>query len=147
MFRREEKFKAWIKLSLALLQKDLYSLDKLTEHYLNQLPIRDRVEALKEIKQIGKGITTAYRGLEENPYDSKLYRQFRDLAVKYSPHYYLDFSYQKREAPYFFVASNKLQIRLGSSAYEGVDFKDWFLTSKGESFLKGTFTLTGSVFT
>ena len=134
LFRREEKLKAWIKLSLALLQKDLYSLDKLTEHYLNQLPIRDRVEALKEIKQIGKGVTTAYRGLEENPYNSKLYRQLRDLAVKYSPHYYLDFSYQKRGAPRFFVASNKLQVRLGDSTYGGVDLKNWFLTSKGNVF-------------
>ena len=129
--KENEKLKAWMKLSLSLLEEDLYSLRRLTEYYLKELPIRDRVTALEEIDQQGKAFWVAFKGLTDNPYDNKLYRQFRDLTVNYASHYYADLSYRKVGAPYFITLSQDLLIKLENSLYGGISVKSNFLIERG----------------
>ena len=123
-----------MKLSLSLLKEDLYSLGKLTEYYLEELPIRDRVSALEEIEKPGKAFYVAFKGLRENPYDSKLYRQFRDLTVNYASHYYVNLSYRKVGSPYFLTLSQELLLKLENSLYGGISTESNFLMRKGGTF-------------
>ena len=135
LFREGEKrLKAWMKLSLSLLKEDLYSLRKLTKYYLEELPIRDRVTALEEIEKPGKAFLIAFKGLNDNPYDNKLYRQFRDLTVNYASHYYVSLSYRKVGAPYFLTLSQELLLKLENSLYSGISTRSNFLTRKGGTF-------------
>jgi tetratricopeptide (TPR) repeat protein len=74
--------KPWMFLNLSLYEYDTYMLKETLDLYLKGLPIRDRVEALQIIGERKKALELAYRGLEDNPYDYQLYKQFRDLIVE-----------------------------------------------------------------
>ena len=87
------KLKPWMKLDIAMSRKNTYSERKLLKHWVSTLPIRDRVEALKESGNIGGAFTYAYKGYEENEKDYLLYRQFRDLADEYSNRAHISFKY------------------------------------------------------
>lgn len=71
----------WMELNLSLWMEDRYWQEKLLEKYAEILPIRDRVEAFRRTGQIKKAGYYAYEGLEKNPEDILLYKQFRDLVV------------------------------------------------------------------
>lgn len=78
------ELKPWMKLDLALWNRDTYMQYELLKKFPDILPIRYRVEALSESGDIGGAFNYAFKGLEENSKDYLLYRQFRDLADKYS---------------------------------------------------------------
>ena len=78
------ELKPWMKLDLALWNRDTYMQRELLKKWPDILPIRDRVEAFRESGDIGGAFSYAFEGLEENRNDYLLYRQFRDLADKYA---------------------------------------------------------------
>ncbi len=92
--RKRIKLKPWMELSLAIYRNDNYAIKELLSKYSKLLPIRDRVYALNEIEEFGRAISTAYSGLKENE-DNRLYRQFRDLIVRFSSVASINTSFQK----------------------------------------------------
>lgn len=137
LYRKKHRLlKAWIKLSLALLKEDLYTLNYLTNKFLPLLPIRDRVTALNTIKKPGKALNIAFVGLEKNYFDNRLFRQFRDITVMFKSHCYLEVSYQKRSSSQFLFASNNLKLKVANSLFSRVKVQSWFLTDRGSVFSK-----------
>jgi FOG: TPR repeat len=109
--------KPWMWLNLALWQDDRYLVLQLLESDLEALPIRDRVEALRRAGQPRRALELAFKGLEENPYDYQLYKQFRDLALQESNKVSLEVSYQKRDAYGQFVERLEVETKLGDTNY------------------------------
>jgi hypothetical protein len=109
--------KPWMWLNLALWQDDRYLALQLLESNLEALPIRDRVEALRRVGQPRRALELAFKGLEENPYDYQLYKQFRDLAVQESNKVSLEVSHQKRDAYGQFVERLEVETKLGDTNY------------------------------
>jgi hypothetical protein len=109
--------KPWMWLNLALWQDDRYLALQLLESDPEALPIRDRVEALRRVGQPRRALELAFKGLEENPYDYQLYKQFRDLAVQESNRVSLEASHQKREAYGQFVERLEVETKLGDTNY------------------------------
>jgi FOG: TPR repeat len=109
--------KPWMWLNLALWQDDRYLALQLLESDPETLPIRDRVEALRRVGQPRRALELAFKGLEENPYDHQLYKQFRDLAVQESNKVSLEVSHQKRDAYGQFVERLEVETKLGDTNY------------------------------
>jgi predicted Zn-dependent protease len=109
--------KPWMWLNLALWQDDRYLVLQLLESDPEALPIRDRVEALRRVGQLRRALELAFKGLEENPYDYQLYKQFRDLAVQESNRVSLEATHQKREAYGQFVERLEVETKLGETNY------------------------------
>jgi hypothetical protein len=109
--------KPWMWLNLALWQDDRYLALQLLESKLEALPIRDRVEALRRVGQPRRALELAFKGLEENPYDYQLYKQFRDLAVQESNKVSLEVSHQKRDAYGQFIERLEVETKLGDTNY------------------------------
>ncbi|SMP08329.1 Tetratricopeptide repeat-containing protein [Desulfurobacterium pacificum] len=93
--RKSFKLKPWMRLSLALYKDDRYMMERLLSKYLEILPVRDRVAALEEIEKFGKAFVVAYKGLEENREDNRLYCQFRDLIVNYASVFSADLTFNR----------------------------------------------------
>jgi len=74
--------KPWMWLNLALWEDNRYMMLNLLEKMLESLPTRDRVQALKLVGQPKRALEEAFKGLEKNPYDYQLYKQFRDLVLE-----------------------------------------------------------------
>ena len=74
--------KPWMWFNLAFWQNDKYLMERLINKYSGVLPIKDQVEVLSTLGLYGKTFTLAFKGLEENPYDVALHRQYRDLVLK-----------------------------------------------------------------
>jgi hypothetical protein len=109
--------KPWMWLNLALWQEDRYLALQLLESDPEALPIRDRVEALKRVGQPRRALELAFNGLEENPYDYQLYKQFRDLAVQESNRVSLEATHQKRDAYGQFIERLEVETKLGDTNY------------------------------
>jgi len=109
--------KPWMWLNLALWQDDRYLVLQLLESDLEALPIRDRVEALRRVGQPRRALELAFKGLEENPYDYQLYKQFRDLAVQESNKVSLEVFHQRRDAYGQFVERLEVESKLRDTNY------------------------------
>jgi hypothetical protein len=109
--------KPWMWLNLALWQDDRYLVLQLLESDPEALPIRDRVEALRRVGQPKRALELAFKGLEENPYDYQLYKQFRDLAVQESNRVSLEVTHQKRDAYGQFIERLEVESKLGDTNY------------------------------
>jgi polysaccharide biosynthesis protein PelB len=109
--------KPWMWLNLALWQDDRYLVLQLLESDPEALPIRDRVEALRRVGQPRRALELAFKGLEENPYDYQLYKQFRDLAVQESNRVSLEVTHQKREAYGQLIERLEVETKLRDTNY------------------------------
>ncbi|WP_461828696.1 tetratricopeptide repeat protein [Aquifex sp.] len=89
--------KPWVWLNLALENNDKILIQRLVEKEIENLPIRDRVEALRRLGEPYKALYYAFLGLEDNPEDYKLYKQFRDLTVDWASNYELQTTYYSRK--------------------------------------------------
>ncbi|RUM29886.1 MAG: hypothetical protein DSY32_02800, partial [Aquifex sp.] len=89
--------KPWMWLNLALWQDDRNLALKLLEKEVEALPIRDRVEALIRTGQLKSALGLAFKGLEDNPYDYLLYKQFRDVLMEYEDFFSLETGYVSRK--------------------------------------------------
>ncbi|NIA11247.1 MAG: tetratricopeptide repeat protein [Nitrospiraceae bacterium] len=74
----------WMYLGLGLWNCDGYLMSNALKRYIDILPIRDRVEALRKTGNVQKAFEYAFKGLNENRQDYLLYKQFIDLVVKYA---------------------------------------------------------------
>ncbi|MGB9766766.1 MAG: tetratricopeptide repeat protein, partial [Sulfurihydrogenibium sp.] len=86
----------WMRLNIALLNDDRYLQQELLQEYIDILPIRDKVEALRRVGEIDKAMEYGYKGLDENPDDYLLYKQQRDLIVQNRPKVEIKTSYTER---------------------------------------------------
>ena len=89
--------KPWVWLNLALTNNDKELMQKLVEREIENLPTRDRVETLRRLGEPYKAMYYAFLGLEDNPEDYKLYKQFRDLTVDWASNYELQTTYYSRK--------------------------------------------------
>ncbi|MFN3977016.1 MAG: tetratricopeptide repeat protein [Sulfurihydrogenibium azorense] len=96
MRKHRYSLRPWMKLNLALWMDDSYWQQKLLEDYIDVLPIRDRVEALRRTGEVKKATEYSYKGLEENPDDYLLYKQQRDLIVENVSKFESKVSYTER---------------------------------------------------
>ncbi|SNR62554.1 tetratricopeptide repeat protein [Desulfurobacterium atlanticum] len=87
--KRKEKVSPWLQLSLTLRESNTEKIKKILHRYGETLPVRDRVYAFEKIKATGNAYNAAFEKLDQNPYDSLLYKQFRDLTVAYKNSYNL----------------------------------------------------------
>ena len=136
--RLKERLRPWMMLNLALWENDLYLLKKLTDSLSDVLPTRDRITALESLKSFGKAMKLAYKGLEKNREDNRLYRQFRDIVTAYKSRYFLRLTYEKRGNPYFLSTHQNLLYHLDDNFYIGVEFSRWQLTNSGSTFSKSS---------
>lgn len=86
----------WMYLGLSLWNYDGYLMNSTLKKYIDALPIRDRVEALRKTGNIQKAFEYAFKGLNENREDYLLYKQFRDLVVNYEDRLSIDEEYYDR---------------------------------------------------
>ncbi|GAB6077474.1 tetratricopeptide repeat protein [Hydrogenobaculum acidophilum] len=116
--------KGWELLSFALHDYDTYFMYKLLEHKIEQLPTRDRVQALVKVGQIRKAIVYAYKGLDQNPMDRELYKQFRDLSWQYENSIHLKSQYYYSTPINYFNSSVRGKNIIGNSFYLKYSFND-----------------------
>jgi hypothetical protein len=81
--RLKYRLSPWMKLSQALDENDPYLMKETLKKYSKLLPIRDIVTAQREIGNIKKALNTAFRNLQKNRCDDKLYYQFEQLINEY----------------------------------------------------------------
>ena len=74
----------WMQLNIALADGNGAKLQSLLYRFYEILPIRDRVTAGAQTKNIALSQTLAFEGLEQNRYDYLLYQQMRDLTEQYA---------------------------------------------------------------
>ncbi len=115
--RKLEHPKGWQLLSIALNDYDTYFMYKLLEHKIEELPTRDRVQALVNVGQIRKAIAYAYKGLDENPMDRELYKQFRDLSWQYENSIHLNSQYYYSTPVDYFYNSIRGKNIIGNGFY------------------------------
>ncbi|SHK16874.1 tetratricopeptide repeat protein [Thermocrinis minervae] len=89
-----EAVRAWMELSKAIEDYDKDKLAKLVEEKSQELPVRDRVRATQMAGNIGLAKEYAFEGLEKNPTDYLMYKQFRDLYMNFSGNLTFETSYQ-----------------------------------------------------
>ncbi len=109
--------KPWMWLNLALWQDDKYMMLSLLEEKFDSLPIRDKVQALKLVGQPKKALEEAFKGLEKNPYDYQLYKQFRDLVVEEADQISLEVSNINRKQYGELVENLSLNLNTGYRNY------------------------------
>ncbi|WP_457680827.1 tetratricopeptide repeat protein [Thermovibrio sp.] len=145
--RKGWKLAPWMKLSLALDEYDDYWIKRLISKYLDILPIRDRVFALEEIEEFGKAFTIAYKGLEENREDNRLYRQLRDLAVDYSDQLSTQLSLYKSGKLYYFTPKLSLRWHEEDNTYFKLEGEGFRTLNRGNIFdsQRGTYRVSLSV--
>lgn len=105
--------KPWVWLSVALEEKDRVLIQKILREYGESLPVRDRVEALKALWNPFEAFYYAFLGLENNPYDSYLQRQIRELATQWGNRYELKGGYYSRKGIRELRSSYKIRKRIG----------------------------------
>jgi hypothetical protein len=86
----------WMRLNIALADGDGAKLQSLLYRFYAILPIRDRVTAGVQIKNIALSQTLAFEGLQQNRYDYLLYQQMRDLTEQYADWVKTDAAIQQR---------------------------------------------------
>ena len=122
--RKGEELAPWMKLTLALYWEDRYLMNRLVKLYLPILPIRDRVTALEEVGEFGRAFWIAVKGMDENPRDAELMKQFRDLVVDKASHYYLELTDYGVKGVNLLSLSQDLRLHLTGNYYLNV--KDTF---------------------
>ncbi len=81
--RLKYRLSPWMKLSQALDEGDRYLTAEILSNYSELLPIRDVVAAQREVGNIKKALETAFKNLQKNRCDNKLYYQFEQLVNSY----------------------------------------------------------------
>lgn len=93
----KDTLKPWMWLNLAIWNEDRYLMADLLKKYPDILPIKDRVTALQKTGEIQKALEYAFQGLDDNPYDSMLYKDFKDIITEYEDNFSSNISYIKRK--------------------------------------------------
>lgn len=112
----------WLQLNLALWSNDKFWQKEVLSLYDDILPIRDRVESLKRTGQIKLSMEYAYKGLEENPEDTLLYKQFRDLVNLYSSKADITFSYSNWDKVSSLATNGLFRYYLQNGVYLNYEF-------------------------
>ena len=107
--------KPWMWLTIALENNDKPLIDKLIETEAENLPTRDRVEALRRLGEPYKALYYTFIGLESNPEDYRLYKQFRDLTVDWADRYEIETDYYRRKNLKEIRTKFKLKRRITSN--------------------------------
>jgi hypothetical protein len=138
--KRYKNYEPWMSLSIALYKKDQYFIRDILNQFSN-LPLRDKISALSFIGEKKRALNYAFRGLENNPCNVYLYKQFRDLAVDESyfqinPEYVISDDYDMFE--------NDLEVFLKDVEGFNIKLKTKYkkITSKTANLLITNFTNT-----
>ncbi len=116
-----EAVRKWMDLSIALEDWDKDKQLKLLKESKEELPIRDRVTATERSGNVEVAKSLAFEGLEKNPEDYLLYKQFRDLYMNYSNKVLIE--------PYFLSSkyTNRFDLR---TDYRLMITNEWLLKAK-----------------
>ncbi len=71
----------WAQLAQAMAQNDGAAIASLLERQRSRLPSRDQVAAATALGWNALGVSLTYRGLERDPGDASLHREFEELAL------------------------------------------------------------------
>ena len=91
------KEEAWMAMSRYLYYDERAEIKDLLERAGDLIPRRDRVEALRRVYAYKEALTVAFEKLEQAPYDYRLYKQLRDLAVDHGNRLEISNTYQSRK--------------------------------------------------
>ncbi|MEW9900735.1 tetratricopeptide repeat protein [Chitinivorax sp. PXF-14] len=75
----------WAALSLALQAQDLPALDRLLAARAEALPVRDHIEALRQLGRLGEAQALAFDTMSSNERDDQAQQQLDELALQAAP--------------------------------------------------------------
>lgn len=101
----------WMRLALYIWRYDKPEIKHILEKYADNLPIRDKVEALKITGKIDMAIEQAFSGLNKNRYDSALWEQLNDLVSRFANHLSIESHYLARGGYKEFLNKNSLRFQ------------------------------------
>ena len=100
---------AWAQLSQALAEDDGSAISNLLERQRASLPRRDRVDAAGRLGWQPLALSMAWQGMQDDPDDARLQRQFADLAIRRSDS--LEVAPTLSEAGGLFAAGAEVDVR------------------------------------
>lgn len=134
----KKELKPWMQLNIALNYDDRDKQKELLEKYVDILPIRDRVEALRRTGQLKEAGAYAFKGLEENREDYLLYKQFRDLAREHYSLFEDELSYVNFGDVFFLRNYINLRHYMAKGIYLLYDSDSWLRLSNKNASIKRT---------
>ena len=99
----------WMILTVKLRDYDREKIEKTVDKYMDSLPHRDEVEALRLLQRRNEAESRAFLYMEKYEYDYLLYKQFLDLVSEHPRFAGYDFDYTKRG--YLFSFDNILKLQ------------------------------------
>ena len=119
----------WMKLSMALNQYDKDLMEKVLQKSAIALPIRDRVEAYRRTGNTEHAQEFAFYGLEKNPDDYLLYKQYRDLMIESADNLRINASYTNRSSVDMISTSINLRHHLNRKYFVDLHSDNVYVSS------------------